>query len=157
MSKKLLVIFLLLIVGGGIFLLLRQGSDPEGVEMKAETVGDEVVTLEEGVVLTAKLEDVEGGRSSGTTFVIRGVNLKHEAVARLPELVGNNFYEGWLVKQKPNLEFFSTGEMLKNTNGEYMLKYENDNLHEGYNLVVITLETKRDDVPEKHILEGVVR
>lgn len=157
MNRKILVVLGLLIVGGGISFLLKNGVGQESVETEVEIREEAVVVQEEEVVLTAKLEDVDGGRSSGTAFIARGANLKHGVEASLPELAGDTFYEGWLVKQKPSLEFFSTGEMLKDVEGKYVLEYESSELYEGYDFVVITLETKRDDIPEKHILEGTAK
>ncbi len=115
--------------------------------------------MEEGYVAwVAELEDVSGGNSKGTGYISRGAKaLSHEVMAELPDPVGTDFYEGWLVQQTPTLKFFSTGEMVKEDDGSYSLSFQSERRYEDYNFVVITLETLRDDVPEKHILEGLAK
>jgi hypothetical protein len=46
---------------------------------------------------------------------------------------------------------------MEKTNGIYTLSYTADNEYSGYDDVVITLETKVDETPEDHILEGTVK
>lgn len=110
--------------------------------------------------LIADLKDVSGGDSSGIGYVFRGnVSgdnvLFHLVNTDLPDPSGNDFYEGWLVQQKP-LKFVSTGDLSTKGPEGYSLSYTNkENQYEGYDFVVITLETVKDDTPEKHILEGL--
>ena len=111
--------------------------------------------MEREDTLVAQLEDVTGGTGSGTGYVLRfGGILSHSVVANLADPQGNTFYEGWLVQQNP-LSFFSTGEMTKNENGEWVLEYESEDTMPNHNFVVITLETVRDNTPETHIIEGL--
>lgn len=103
------------------------------------------------------LNDVTGGTSGGVGYVLRSDDmLSHAVTADLPELEGDTFYEGWLVQQEPQLAFISTGEMEQQEDGTFSLTYTDENLYEGYNVVVITLETVRDETPEEHIIEGTV-
>jgi hypothetical protein len=120
-------------------------------------VQDDVLLMQEDeTTLTADLIDVSGGNSSGKGYINRAKGLlMHRVVANLPDPRGSNFYEGWLVQQEPTLKFFSTGVMTKEANGLYLLIYESVNLYEGYNFVVITLETVKDETPETHIIEGL--
>lgn len=105
--------------------------------------------------LIASLIDVSGGDSFGTAYVLRkDGKLIHKVIASLPAPEGNNFYEGWLIQQEPTQKIFSTGVMTTNEDGRYVLEYQTGSTYEGYNFVVITLETVKDDTPEEHILEG---
>ena len=102
----------------------------------------------------ANLVAVDGSDSSGSAYrLIEGNKLYHFVRATLPELVGDNKYEGWLVQSSP-LKFFSTGIMQLNENNEWVLEYESNEEFSTYLQVVITLETKVDAIPEKHIIEG---
>jgi len=68
----------------------------------------------------------------------------------------DKFFEGWLVKDTPELTFFSTGQMQKIT-GKYVLEYQSTTDQSEYNQVVITEETETnglDGIPETHIFEG---
>lgn len=66
------------------------------------------------------------------------------------------FYEGWLVSPIP-YNFFSTGEMVTNDLGEFILEFEGEkgNDYSAYTQVVITLEAyKGPSGPNTHIAEG---
>ena len=134
----------------------------EGENMMVED-GSEVMMDEETKVdimtdpdsLTAVLADVSGGNSSGTGYVLRkDGKLTHMVVADLPDPEEGTVYEGWLVNKTPTLKFFSTGVLEQGDDGKYSVSYMSDNLYEGYNFVVITLETVVDETPEDHIIEG---
>jgi len=78
-------------------------------------------------------------------------------LADLTDPAEGKFYEGWLVKQTPELEFFSTGRMSKDADGKYELRYNAEENKSEYNQVVITEETLAngiDGIPEAHVLEG---
>ncbi|MDA1337974.1 MAG: hypothetical protein O2871_01280 [bacterium] len=111
--------------------------------------------------LIADLVDVSGGSSTGMAYILRlnGVEkrLQHSVTATLPELTNGNMYEGWLVKQKPELMFISTGVLEKNAEGIFTVEFSSTDLYEGYDFVVITEETIIDEKPEKHIIEGLVK
>jgi hypothetical protein len=175
--KKLLILLVLLSLGVGLYVFSNQGGkNTEVVETKQDRFADEIRTtdttttetsdedmsLSENIVkdnetLIATLIDVSGGTSSGKGYVLRkGSKLYHYVLAELPEPQGTNKYEGWLVKKKPSLKFFSTGVMQMTEDGHYELLYTSDNESLGYDFVVITEETKVDETPEKHIIEGDV-
>lgn len=104
---------------------------------------------------TGELMDVTGGNSSGQAYILRKeTGLKHMVVADLPAPQNGLVYEGWLVKQGTEMEFFSTGVMERQYDGKYTLMYEDDERHEGFDFVVITLEEDVDATPETHVLEG---
>jgi hypothetical protein len=110
MNKKVLMVVLgFFVISVSVFFISKGKVSQENMEAEVTIREPETVVQEEVVMLVAKLEDVSGGDSSGTAIIIRENVLKHEVEASLPELVGDTFYEGWLVKQKPSLKFFSTG------------------------------------------------
>lgn len=107
---------------------------------------------------SAKLKDVTGGDGNGTGYVLRTEQgLMHLVNARLPKPAEGSVYEGWLVDtSKTPVSFFSTGKLEELGVNLYMLEYKTSNPYEGYDFIVITEETKLDETPETHILEGVV-
>lgn len=108
--------------------------------------------------LSGTLEDVSGGNSSGIAYVLRkDGKLWHTVNANLPEPPLGTVYEGWLVNKTPALAFFSTGLLEKQDNGAYTLSYTNQSPFFGYDEVVVTIESEVDEIPEEHILEGVVK
>lgn len=108
--------------------------------------------------LAGELFSVNSDQSSGTAYVLRSdETLNHLVNAFLPELSEDEFYEGWLVKEKPSLLFFSTGRFEMISEGQYQLAFSSENLYQGYNNIVVSRETVDDKTPEEHILEGVVK
>lgn len=106
-------------------------------------------------VETASLVDVTGSGGSGTAYLLRtDTSLSHVVTAQLDAPDSGSVYEGWLVRNASAGEFFSTGVMELNSDGLYVLEFEADQSYEGYNNVVITVETVVDDKPEDHVLEG---
>ncbi len=168
-------ILLLVIFAVGSFFYFRSQPESIGVmeelplasdESPQEEVAEEVIIEETSVKemvmqdedsLIGELEDVTRGNSSGEAYILRkDGHLYHYVGAALPTPPQGMVYEGWLVRKTPTLKFFSTGVMLQE-NGRYVLSYDAEGESQGYNEVVITLETKVDEIPEKHVLEGVVR
>ncbi len=106
----------------------------------------------------AELVDVSGGSASGVA--IRSTSddrFSHSVKAVLPEIDREAFfYEGWLLRKVP-FDFFSTGEMVTNSLGEFVLEWEGplgENFND-YTKVVITLEARDGNPdPAQHILEG---
>ena len=144
----------------------------EVIEVKEEVVEKEpiedftVLIMNSADTLVATLVDVTtDGDANGMAYILRiqGVEgdednkpmLYHKLTAELPELTGEDLYEGWLVKQDPELMFISTGVLTKNDEGMYTLDYVSNDLYEGYDFVVVTKETKIDETPEVHILEAI--
>ena len=165
-----ILIVIIVVLGGGLFYFQAQDVEEEEIapikssnvnpDEEALTEPDQAIMtsiVENDLTQTGKLEDISGGASSGVAYVLRDNDkLNHLVDASLPDLTGNNFYEGWLVRKNPSLIFFSTGKMSKLENGNFQLMYSSNNLYEGYNEVVITRETVDDKTPEEHILEGNV-
>jgi hypothetical protein len=108
-----------------------------------------------------EIKDVTGGDVTGKAWiVVRDGETFHKVEVSikkdLPIPENGDFYEGWLVKKTPTLDFFSTGEMIKDSEtGKWILNYETEGDKSDYSEVVITLESDDDNpAPAKHILEG---
>lgn len=106
----------------------------------------------------AELLDVSGGTAFG--IATRGMedNMFTLAVkASLPEIDREKFfYEGWLVRKVP-YDFFSTGEMVTNALGEFVLEWvgESGKNYNDFTEVIMTLEARDGNrAPAQHILEG---
>ncbi len=127
---------------------------PMEVDVASVGISPEEIMNNPATLKTA-LHSVVGDGSTGMAYVLRlNGKLYHFVRAMLPEPLESHSYEGWLVKQQPELEFFSTGVMEQTVEGEYTLMYMSDESSEGYNQVVITLESIVDETPETHIIEG---
>ena len=83
----------------------------------------------------------------GTTFNLHG------GFTGLSDPIGDDFYEGWLVRQSP-FAFISTGELEK-IDGEYHDFFNSSIDYSEYDFYVLTLEPNDgNDAPADHILEG---
>ena len=112
----ILVIAGLIIAGVGIFVFTNRSRQPttpttsqaspkeevtKTVKTNEEGVMETVEFIDDGLTLVANLVDVSGGNGTGKGYINRqNGKLTHSVVANLPDPVGNNFYEGWLVQQK---------------------------------------------------------
>ena len=86
----------------------------------------------------------------GSTF-----NL-HSVFTGLSDPRGDDFYEGWLVRQTP-FAFISTGVLEKDAEGAYHNIWSSSTDYSDYSLYVLTLEPNDgNDAPADHILEGPV-
>lgn len=117
----------------------------------------EIITSD--MTLLGDLQDVTGGDSSGTAYILRkDSKLYHVVEAQLPSLEDGSVYEGWLVDKTKSNAFFSSGVMKPSgIEGLYTLSFESENSYSDYNFVVITKEKNVDEKPETHILEGLVK
>ncbi len=177
MNKIIISIVIAITIFGGLYLFLNINSSKTDLK-KQELINQKNIPLEttkENPVVEEYLEqiinnpltkstplkDVTGNTSTGTAYILRANNsLTHYIEATLPNLKEGHQYEGWLVKKTPSLKFFSTGTLLKNDKGDYILRYgidDFDNATEDYNFVVVTEETIIDETPEVHILEGTLK
>jgi hypothetical protein len=104
-----------------------------------------------------ELADVSGGIATGQAWtVIVDDTTFHKVIAQdLPVLTNDDFYEGWLVRETPTLDFFSTGKMIyDDKTKEWILEYEVVGDKSDYAKTVITLEPDDGDpAPAKHIIE----
>jgi len=165
---------LLQIVGLGfitlvIFILgfrhLRGEEKKAGGEEMIEVVsGNQVATNSSGSVSIENLSSQEAvikSLASGLEIgsAVRSFEkgiLYHTMTVSLPEINRETeFYEGWLVRQTP-YDFFSTGEMVTNSAGEFVLEWAGEHKDIiSYDRVVITREARDDnDAPAEHVAEG---
>jgi hypothetical protein len=152
--KNIIILFIFLILGAGAFYFFKQNQNPpkEIIQEQTKPTPKESVKVKE-----TSLQAV--GEFSGEATATRsydGQLFEHQVIATLDDPAEGKFYEGWLVKSKPSLSFFSTGKMVKQSN-KYYLKYTNNINKSDFNEVVITLETESlglDGKPEAHVLEG---
>jgi hypothetical protein len=74
----------------------------------------------------------------------------------LPEPVGTDFYEGWIVRKGSNFNVISSGA-LKKVGGVYMNTYASGTDLTDHDFYVLTLEPDDGDPsPADHILEGTL-
>ncbi|HUW22296.1 MAG TPA: hypothetical protein VMW41_06560 [Candidatus Bathyarchaeia archaeon] len=98
-----------------------------------------------------KLSDVQGEESTGiATRKFEDGIFEHTIIASLPEPKPGEFYQGWLAKDQ---DLISTGKM-EEKKGGWVLDYTGNEDQSDHNQVMVTLESKADDQPEKKVLEG---
>lgn len=96
------------------------------------------------------------GKDSGKAFVLRkDGKLYHYVSAALSAPEVGKFYEGWLINAAGDK--MSTGELTADAVGNYELSYMSDMVLDGYDKVVITLETTKDAMPEVPVLSGIAQ
>ena len=111
-----------------------------------------------GVVLPdnldrTELKDVTGGVGGGiATRFYTGGKFEHTILAELPEPGVREWYEGWLIRNEP-FSVIYTGK-LRVTKGGFLLEFTETTDLRDHAKVVVTLETKDDQKPETHVLEG---
>lgn len=119
-----------------------------------------VVNAEEITPNVERVELKSVGEIPGRGLAFRGFSdgvFAHVVVAELPPLPEGKFYEGWLIKEPPEVEFFSTGKLEKRGN-LFFLRYTADENKAEHKGIVVTLEGEEnglDGNPETHILEGI--
>lgn len=156
--------FLIYTVLGGLayaliyYLVLSQKSGykyPTGTTEKRYTTPSP--SSEKAKIEAADLQAVGTYRGNGrATRSFDGTTFTHTVQANVGEPAKGKFYEGWLVKKKPTLTFFSTGKMEKQGN-VYVLTYTASENYPDHQDVVITEESEAfglDGKPEDHVLEG---
>lgn len=162
MKKKdivigLVVIALVLVLFYRLKTKEKQKKEPPPTPAVQEKIEESFnVEIPEDVEKT-ELKDVAGGNASGmaTRKFENGV-FSLLVLADLPDAEAGSFYEGWLVKGKvgeTDFDIVSTGK-LRQAKGGYLLEFKSAKDYSDYNQVVVTLEKKPDNLPEKHILEG---
>ena len=159
-------IFLILIILLGVYFIFTSVSEKTSISENIEPVAvtDEPITLVESSfdltflqnesTVKIDLNSVDESSSYGSAFILlEDDNLSHYVIADLPVPDDGSVYEGWIVNSATT-SFFSTGVMVLDANGQFELFYSQELLEEGYDKVVITLETIVDETPEAHVLEG---
>ena len=162
MTTKVVVGLLVAVVFGiGVIYFLIQGNGDTESEITTSVVQEELETLVPGAVAEMGeqivLTPVGNYKGVGNaTRVYEGGYFLHTATAGIDDPPDGKFYEGWLVKQDPELKFISTGKMTKEGD-TYYLQFTAESDLRDYDEVVITEETQSlglDGNPEIHVLEG---
>lgn len=116
----------------GNLLDVTGGSDVRGINTAGESSG------------TAKATFADGVYSLVATF------------SDLPDPVGTDFYEGWVVRRGADFSVISTGSLEK-TDGVYTNIYSSGTDLTDHDFYVLTLEPDDGDPsPADHIVEGVM-
>ena len=161
-----LVIFLMGLFIVSVYWFRQKGGkssvEPETLAPANQPYIPEALDLES---TEATLRDVSGGASSGQAKreTLEG-RYRHTVKATLAPIDRENFfYEGWLLRPVP-FDYFSTGEMVTNFLGEFVLDWNSSTSswqagpstnYWAYTRVIITLEAKDGNPdPDRHILEG---
>ncbi len=158
MKNKIVSIVAALLVVGLYFVYKNTKTKDVNVVVTEEEIEKE--SPEDGSdVLVEETEMKAVGDYSGEGTATRsfgGGVFVHGVRAKINDPSEGKFYEGWLVKKEPSLDFFSTGK-LKKEGEEYVLFYSNEEDGSEYKEVVVTEETEElglDNNPETHVLEG---
>ena len=161
MNKRDIVIgFIILAVVAGIIYFVRRPkvtpivTPTPGVEEQIESKFNTVIPDD---TQRAELKDATGGASSGIAarkFENGKFNLT--VLADLPDLTSGEVYEVWLVRGKtgdPSYSIIAIGAM-QIAKGGYLLDFSANKDYSDYQQVVISLETKLTNIPQKSVLEG---
>ena len=156
-------VVVLLVVSGIVYWNQRNRSReelvvPETVSSSLEEALEEKFKIEiPEDVDKAELKDVSGGTASGiATRKFENSTYTHTIIADLPDLEGGTFYQSWLVKGEEgdnNFSLISTGRPRLGKGG-WTLNFESKTDYSDHGKVLISLENKADNTPEKRILEG---
>ncbi|MFH1253668.1 MAG: hypothetical protein V1664_05090 [Candidatus Uhrbacteria bacterium] len=138
---------------------LRSDEWKKGEEETTEVLSGSISNLipSENLSREATIKSLSSGQEIGlaTRGLDKGV-FYHTVKINLPAIDREKeFYEGWLLRQAP-YDFFSTGEMITNEVGEFVLEWTDthDDLDD-YNQVVITREARDgNSVPGARVAEG---
>ncbi len=162
MMKALLIVIGMVVVIGGGWYWLKKTVKPE----EKAAVGNNMVVNER---IVRKYEEAKLGLSDNSEKInlssvgkIKGLGMAvrevsgevflHTILAELPDPEVGKFYEGWLVRESDKSVVYSGRLELRK--GGWMLEYVGKKDLNDHKLVVVTLESKDDQKPETHILEG---
>lgn len=77
----------------------------------------------------------------------------HTVNATLPDLAGEEIYQGWLMKEDNPGSFISTGELIYLDNDRFLF-FQSDSDLTSLNKVMITRQLKGSSLPGEPVLEG---
>ena len=135
-------------------------AEKEKMEMEKKKALEEK-ELRERIFTKAQvidLKDVVRGKSTGKAWLAlyEGKTYHRVKSTGLSKLEGSSFYEGWLIKDAKKNDFFSTGKMELQENGDGTLEFITEGDKTMYRTVVLTSEPNDGNPkPDKHIQEGV--
>ncbi len=105
----------------------------------------------------ADLKAADGGSASGiATKDFTDNKFTSSVLADLPVPAAGEFYQAWLVKGETGSSDYAVVSLgkLKTAKGGYLLDYSSKADYPDYKKVIVTLEKKSDNTPEKTVLEG---
>ena len=139
-------------------IMMREGEISEDEMMKEVDSGMVEAMMEIVYEYSGDLADVTGGESSG----VAKANYKDGqynllvTFENLPEPVGTDFYEGWIVRKGVNFDVISSGVVNK-VEDVYTNLYASLQDLTDHSFYVLTLEPDDGDpAPAKHIVEGTL-
>lgn len=157
-SGLFVILFLVLFGSSVYFFRVAQKNDllKKAEEVAENTVQSPLPPIEDA---SANMLDLKTGTTAGIASRASVLNVfTHTIKTQLPAVDSSGlFYEGWLVRLVP-YGFFSTGEMVANKEGQYVLEWKGDleTDYSGYTKIVVTLEARDGNPdPSEHVLEGV--
>jgi uncharacterized protein YxeA len=182
MDKKLIILLAVFLMGAGAYYFYTKADKEAEIVQKDtttetnETVAEDTPILEEVAEESIQyqykgtLKDVlasesatlrrgltTNGNATGVAkyAYIDGEYMLYVTFENLPKPQGDDFYEGWLVRNDP-FDFISTGE-LKKIDGEYVNEFNSDKNYSKYDFYVLTIEPNDNDpTPAGHVLEGTM-
>ena len=165
MNKKILITVAVLAVFGlgAFFFINNSDEDNASTANQASSEPSSQQTETSQPAEQAPIQDiqeiallgVEGNTGSGTATRTISGEYVHTVIANVEDPAPGKFFEGWIVVNSS--DFISTGELVKESEGEWSLTFTSGEDLSSYTNVVITEETSAngfDNIPEDHILEG---
>ena len=160
------IIALVVVLAGGFWYVQSQKSEESKVivtpvpNAQQEEATGSSATLDTSVKVSVKTITLKSvGEYSGSgiaTRVFADGTFTHTVTANVDDPADGKFYEGWFVNMSLTPPFFSTGKLVRDSNG-YKLAYSTNQDYSNYTKVIITEESASnglDGVPEAHVLEG---
>ena len=161
MNRRDIIIGLviLVVIAGGVFFLKRPKQTPLEIENPSveQIIEDKFNFQVPDDADKAQLKDVVGGTSSGIAVrLMQNEKYSFTILADLPDPKVGETYQAWLTKGQEGQEGYGLKSLgsLQIAKGGYLIELSYLDDFADYKNVVVTLETKADSSPEKHILEG---
>ncbi len=167
MMKKIIFTILLIAVVLTIIFLNKYKDEAEIMSLREGPMAGEYSFNEiQGILEDVTEGEIRGINTDGLSAGIAMAGFWNEQdqyqisaeFQNLPDPVGDDFYEGWIVRRGINFSVISTGELIKETDGVWTNIYSAEEDLLDHSFYVLTLEPNDGDpAPADHILEGVMR
>lgn len=154
--KIIIIVVLAIIILGFLFYdgIINKIKDQKETKENIKEISVLETLIKDSSTEVRALLAVNESSSYGTAYrLLKDGKIYHVVVADMPDPKRGSFYEGWLV-QDDLFDFFSTGVMQKNEDGQWVLIYTANKEFENHKKVVITEEAIVDATPEDHVIEG---
>ena len=137
-------------------VVVKEAPEVKKVEKKTyQFIGD--------LLDVTKEKTVQGVNTQGKATGVSQANFAdntYELLATfkdLPDPVGTDFYEGWIVRKGLKFDVISTGKAVK-VNGQYQNTFTSNNDLTDHDFYVLTIEPDDGDpAPAGHIVEGTMK